>query len=115
MAGLCGLAVLLPLFALPLPHWALFVVAALFGTSATVQLTPASTLLEQVAADVVGDHPTLTYAVFNCAYVSGMAIGPGVLAMLTDALTFQAAALCVSAGALAVSTVAACHLRAGVS
>lgn len=112
MGGTVGLALLLPVFAMPLPHWAVYGVAVLFGTCATAQLTPASTLLEQVAAEVVGDHPTLTYAVFNCAYVSGMAVGPGVLAFLTDRLTFQAATLCVSAGALAISTLAACHVRA---
>lgn len=112
MAGLVSLALLLPIFAMRLPQWAVFIVAVLFGTSATAQLTPASTLLEQVATKVVGDHPTLTYAVFNCAYVGGMAVGPGVLAFLTDRLTFQAATLCVSAGSLVISSAAACHVRA---
>jgi len=114
MGGLLGLALLLPLWALPLPQWGLFVVAVLFGTCATAQLTPASTLLEQVAAEVVGDHPTLTYAVFNCAYVSGMALGPGTLAMLTDLLSFQLATVCVAGGALVVSGVAACSLHSAM-
>jgi MFS family permease len=112
MGGLVGLALLLPLFAMPqLPYWALFPVAMLFGASATAQLTPASALLEQVAEQVVGEHPTLTYAIFNCAYVSGMAIGPGVLALLTDLLTFQLATLCIAAGALVISGCAACQVR----
>lgn len=111
MCGLLGLSVLLPLFAMPLPSWGVYPIAMLFGVSATAQLTPASSLLEQVAAGVVVDHPTLTYAVFNAAYVSGMAIGPGVLAFLTDRLTFPVSSLCVSGGALAVSSVAAWHVR----
>lgn len=110
MLGMLGLACMLPVFALRLPQWALIPVAMLFGTSATAQLTPASTLLEQVAHKVVGDHPTLTYAVFNCAYVSGMAIGPGVLAALTDRLSFQLATLCLSAAALVISGAASCYV-----
>lgn len=84
LGGLLCLALLLPVVASVRSHWALYAAAALYGASGTAQLTPASTLLEQVADVALGSHPTLTYALFNCAYVSGMAIGPGALATLTD-------------------------------
>ncbi|KAJ1626683.1 major facilitator superfamily domain-containing protein [Pavlovales sp. CCMP2436] len=108
MAGMVGLCATLPLFALPLPHWSLFApVAMLFGVSATAQLIPASTLLEQVASVAVFRHTTLTYAVFNSAYVSGVAVGPSLLVSLTQQLGFEVGALCLSLGALTLSGAAA--------
>jgi MFS family permease len=115
MCGLLGLALTLPAFSLDVPWYALVPIAALFGASATAQLTPASALLEKAAADAVGEHPTLSYALFNCAYVGGMAVGPGALASLTDALGFRKASLCLSASALAIAGVAAAFVQANLS
>lgn len=115
MCGLLGLALTLPAFSLEVPWYALVPIAALFGASATAQLTPASALLEKAAADAMGEHPTLAYALFNCAYVGGMAVGPGALASLTDAFGFRKATLCLSASALAVASVAAAFVQLNLS
>lgn len=103
MAGLLGLALLLPVFALPLPHWALIPVAMLFGTSATAQLTPASSLLTSVASAEVRRSPPLAYAMFNTAYTLGLALGPAALGALTELFSFQQASACLSGCALALA------------
>jgi hypothetical protein len=77
---------MLPLFAHCGSMRAFLVVGALFGVAGTAQLTPASELLELAARGdpSLAAHPEQLYARFNCAYVAGMAVGPGALAWLVQ-------------------------------
>lgn len=102
--GSLALSIVLPMFPRcgTLAH--LCAVSALFGLAGTAQLTPASALLEQAVAGAVERSPVLLYALFNCAYVLGMCVGPGLLAELTDTLGFSTATVWLAgvAGTLAV-------------
>jgi len=98
-------------FAHATARWQLFAVAVVFGASGTAQLTPASTLLEEVVPVALHDHPTFGYALFNCAYVTGMAVGPGTLSALTESLGFGRASVVLGVVTTACAVVAAVGIR----
>ena len=102
MLGSLCLSALLPAFALAARTRTYVAVGVLFGAAGTAQLTPTSMLLDHAGAvGAAGEDPSVMYALFNCAYVLGMAVGPGTLAALTQTLGFPVASAVV-AGATAV-------------
>lgn len=107
--GCFGVAALLPLFAMCAALWQYCAVAVCFGVAGAAQLTPTSMLLEHAVAEgPLRTAPGLLYALFNCSFVLGMAVGPGACAGLTDLLGYPRAAA-VIAGTVA-SLVAAVAL-----
>lgn len=91
--------------------WLLFPLGMVFGASGTAQLTPVSTLLDSIVPEALHEHPTFGYALFNCAYVSGMAIGPGALSALTESHGFETASLILGSATTAVALSAALVVR----
>jgi hypothetical protein len=112
-AGSLALSLLLPLFALSSKLWQFCAVGALYGVAGTAQLAPTSALLElAVRTDGwLAEQPSLVYALFNCAYVTGMAIGPSALALLVDGCGFVRAALILATASATVATAVALALR----
>lgn len=96
---------MLLILASKLPVHALWVFAMAYGCTAAFQITPAFSLIDNMANTAI--HPTRAFVLFNSAYVLGMVVGPGMFVILVENLgSFKMAAVSFASTAFLTSLLA---------